>query len=79
MATTIAQNEPQLSGKLTNAQLELMKLFSLKLTSSEMARLKETMVSFLNSTMQERIKKKIAAGELSLREIDRDRHLRIKK
>ncbi len=71
--------EPQLSGRLTNAQREIIQLFTLDLSASEMKKLKEIMVSFMNTTIQERINKKIKAGKLSLANIDKDKHYRIKK
>lgn len=67
MATDTKQNNTQqLSGKLTNAQLELMKLFTLDLSSAEMQLLKKTLTSFVDQITQQQLDKYVDNGKYPL-------------
>ena len=78
MATDTKQNNTQqLSGKLTNAQLELMKLFTLNLSSEEMKLLKKTLTSFVDEITQRQLDEYIGNGKYPLGQQLANEHLRI--
>ena len=78
MATDTKQNNTQqLSGKLTNAQLELMKLFTLDLSSAEMQLLKKTLTSFVDQITQQQLDKYVDNGKYPLGQQLANEHLRI--
>ena len=78
MATDTKQNNTQqLSGKLTNAQLELMKLFTLNLSSEEMKLLKKTLTSFVDEITQRQLDEYVGNGKYPLGQQLANEHLRI--
>ena len=78
MATdTIQKNTQQLNGKLTNAQIELMKLFTLDLSSAEMQLLKKTLTSFVDQITQQQLDKYVDSGKYPLGQQLANEHLRI--
>lgn len=79
MATKTKQKDTQqLSGKLTNAQLELMKLFTLNLSSDEMKLLKQTLTSFVDEITQRQLDVYIVSGKYPLGENLANEHFRLK-
>ncbi len=67
---------PQLSGRLTNAQREIIKLFTLDLTASEMKKLKKMLEVFLDEITQEQLDKYVESGKYTIGKKLANEHLR---
>ena len=79
MATKTKQKDTQqLRGKLTNAQLELMKLFTLNLSSDEMKLLKKTLSSLVDEITQRQLDAYVVSGKYPLGEKLANEHFRLK-
>jgi len=62
MATKVEQKEP-LKFPLNNAQLELLRAFSIKLRTGEQKELKKILNDFLNKVAQARVDEAVEKGQ----------------
>lgn len=62
MAKTITATENSITFPLTNSQLELLRIFSFKLKSSEQKELKQILNDFADKIAQKRVDEAVASG-----------------